>query len=164
MPMKKHIWALVYVAIMFIMLWRVQQLENSCNVQRSWECEEQICKLCPTRSRCSNIFIPKIYRIDTSRGWISWDMFLSHNKYHMNLITAKESNHETKTPCGKNSLYGTWRDVCIMVLTHLHHTWACTQTHICTHTHHTDTDTHGFLFLCSQHLSKHCGWSLNQNN
>ena len=43
--MKKHISALVYVAITFIMLVGVQQLERSCNVQKSREFKGQICNL-----------------------------------------------------------------------------------------------------------------------
>ena len=50
---KKHISALVYVTITFIMLFGVQQLDRSYSVQRSWECEGQICSLHPTRCRCS---------------------------------------------------------------------------------------------------------------
>ena len=52
--MKKHISALVHVAITFIMLFGVQQLERSRSVQRCWECEGQICNLHPMRSRCSS--------------------------------------------------------------------------------------------------------------
>ena len=52
--MKKHIPALVYMAITFIMLFGVQQLERSCSVQISWECEGQVCNLHPTTSRCSS--------------------------------------------------------------------------------------------------------------
>ena len=54
MPMKKYILALVYMAIMFIMLFEAQQLKRSCSVQRSWECEGQICNLHCTMSRCSS--------------------------------------------------------------------------------------------------------------
>ena len=43
MPMKKHILAIVYVAvaIMLIMLFGVQQLERSCSVQRNWDAKDR---------------------------------------------------------------------------------------------------------------------------
>ena len=78
MPMMKHISALVYVA-MFMMLFGVQQLKRDCSVQRSWECEGQICNPHPMRS---------ISITDTSSSWTHF--------YHTDLITAKESNHKNK--------------------------------------------------------------------
>ena len=38
----------------------------------------------------------KIYRIDTSKGWNVMQHFLSHSKYHTDLIIAKESNLKNK--------------------------------------------------------------------
>ena len=45
--------ALVYVAITFIMLFGVQQLEKKCSVKRNWECEGKTSNLYPMRIRCS---------------------------------------------------------------------------------------------------------------
>ena len=60
--------ALVYMAIMFITLYGVQQLERSYSVQISWECEGQICNLHPTRSRCSRA-LSSIDFYNTSSGY-----------------------------------------------------------------------------------------------
>ena len=57
--MKKHISALIYLAITFIILVGVQQSERSCNVQESREFEGQICNFCLTRSRYNNILASK---------------------------------------------------------------------------------------------------------
>ena len=98
--MKKHISALVHVAITFIMLFGVQQLERSCSVQRSWECEGQIYNLHPTRSRCSSRALNYLKRFlefpQTVAAGISHSLFLLCYKYHMDLITAKVSNHKNE--------------------------------------------------------------------
>ena len=47
---KKHISALVYVAITLIMIWSATVGEES---QRSWEYKGQICNLHPMRSKRS---------------------------------------------------------------------------------------------------------------
>ena len=93
---KKHISAFVYVAITFIMLFGVQQLEKSCSVQRSWECKGQICNVHPTRPRCN--------RALTSIYFYNWHKWLLRYhatcfimwQYHMDLITVKESNRKNK--------------------------------------------------------------------
>ena len=95
MMMKKHISALVCVAITFIMLLGVQQLEKSYSVQRSWECEGQICNLHPTRARYIRTFTSKISITDTNSSW-NITRQISHDKYHTDLIIVKESNHENK--------------------------------------------------------------------
>ena len=68
---KKHIPALVYVAIMFIMLFGMQQLEKSCSVQRNWEYEGQICNLHPTSSRCSKA-LTSIDFYNSHKWWLEY--------------------------------------------------------------------------------------------
>ena len=94
---KKHISALVYMTITFIMLFGVQQLERSCSLQRSQECEGQICNLHPTRSRCIRALTSiDFYNWHNQRLEYHTTCFLSCHKYHTDLITAKESNCENK--------------------------------------------------------------------
>ena len=88
--------AFVYVAITFIMLFRVQQSERSCSVQRSWECDGQICNLHHMRSRHSRVLTSKILELTQAAAEMPCDTFLSCNNYHTNLITVKESNCRNK--------------------------------------------------------------------
>ena len=95
---KKHLSALVYVAVMIIMLFGVQRLERSCSVQGSWECKRPMCNLHPMRSRCTQqgTYLNKFLYLTQAAAKISCYTFLSLNKYHTNLITTKESNHDNK--------------------------------------------------------------------
>ena len=65
-------------------------------MQRTWECEGQICNLHPMRSRCSRSLTSKFLELTQAAAKMSCDTFLSCNNYHTNLITVKESNHENK--------------------------------------------------------------------
>ena len=73
-----------------------EQLERSCSVQRSWECTGQICIPYPMRSRCSRALTSiDFYNWHKRQLSIMWNV-LSHDKYYIDLITVKESNHENK--------------------------------------------------------------------
>ena len=66
-------------------------------MQRSWECKGQICNLNPTRSRCSKVLTSKDFiELLQVAAEKSCDKFLSHDKYHTYLITAKECTRKNK--------------------------------------------------------------------
>ena len=57
----------------------------------------QICNLCPpTRFRCISVLNSRFIELTLVEAGISCNTFLSRDKYHMDIITAKESNCENK--------------------------------------------------------------------
>ena len=93
MLIKKHISAIVYMAITYI---KLLECNSWVSVQRSWECKGQICNLHPMRVRCSKALTSTGAYNWQAVAWVSRDTFLSCDKCHMDLITAKESNCKNK--------------------------------------------------------------------